>query len=395
MRVGYISLNSIEEPLVQSQVLSYIKGLAARGVDYWLLTFEPEAPDEGRQRRIQAELQSFGIQWYWTEYPRRRSAMAFLSALNSATRKVFDLLAETPTDILHARSLLPAIIARRVSRRTGVPFIFDVRGFWAAEKAYKRRLPLAFLSWRILDRYERKLMKDSHGIVVLSEAAGRLLRKWDARRGTQKPLEVIPTCVNTTRFRPGPRRTEARAVRLVYIGSLGPGYLPVETMRFAKLAESVFESVELLILSRTEDTVIRQAAAAAGLNPDSYTSLAVPFDEIPARLESCDAGICFIAPHYSKIASCPTKLGEYLSAGLPVVANDGIGDIGEIIRSNNVGYAVDNFGEHELSNAAGAIKALLADPDKTRRCVALANRVFSLENGIDSYHRLYDAVANT
>ena len=30
---------------------------------------------------------------------------------------------------------------------------------------------------------------------------------------------------------------------------------------------------------------------------------------------------------FSKIASCPTKLGEMLSSGIPVITNGGIGDI--------------------------------------------------------------------
>ena len=47
-------------------------------------------------------------------------------------------------------------------------------------------------------------------------------------------------------------------------------------------------------------------------------------------MRCAQATLCFILPAFSKRASAPTKLGEMLGCGLPVVANP-IGDVAQIL----------------------------------------------------------------
>ena len=45
----------------------------------------------------------------------------------------------------------------------------------------------------------------------------------------------------------------------------------------------------------------------------------------------------FIKPCLSKLSSSPTKVGEYLAAGLPVISTAGIGDVDDLLTGRNNG----------------------------------------------------------
>ena len=110
---------------------------------------------------------------------------------------------------------------------------------------------------------------------------------------------------------------------------------------------------------------------------------------------TCNAGLAFIKPSLSKWASSPTKVAEYLAAGLPVITNRGIGDLDEIICAERVGVAVTEFSDDAYREGARQLAALLADKTLRTRCVAVARRYFDLELiGWTRYRAVYEQLAN-
>ena len=78
--------------------------------------------------------------------------------------------------------------------------------------------------------------------------------------------------------------------------------------------------------------MIRTKCAAAGLVENQDFQLkALHHKEVGKWVSACDAALFFIRSCYSKQASCPTKFGECLACGVPVVANGGVGDVGETL----------------------------------------------------------------
>src|SRR5436305_13182572 len=71
----YICYLSLDDPLVETQVVAYLEGLAKRGHTIHLLTFDrPLAHD--RRRDIGEKLEARGITWHSLRYHKRPSLPA-------------------------------------------------------------------------------------------------------------------------------------------------------------------------------------------------------------------------------------------------------------------------------------------------------------------------------
>ena len=88
-------------------------------------------------------------------------------------------------------------------------------------------------------------------------------------------------------------------------------------------------------------------------------------------------------------------MGEYLAAGLPVIANGGIGDVDSQLGDTRTGAVIKDFSEAELSRAAEEAQLLLADPDMIERARKTAAEIFSLDLGAASYIELYAVLKDT
>jgi len=89
-----------------------------------------------------------------------------------------------------------------------------------------------------------------------------------------------------------------------------------------------------------------------------------------------------------------TRLAEVLGCGLPVVANEGVGDVANIVRKNNVGVIVEGASVQQMETAFDALQTLMKDPDLPSRCRATAEAVFSLEAGTEAYREIYASILN-
>jgi glycosyltransferase involved in cell wall biosynthesis len=87
-------------------------------------------------------------------------------------------------------------------------------------------------------------------------------------------------------------------------------------------------------------------------------------------------------------------LSEYLSCGLPVVLNAGIGDSDTLISREKIGTLVTKFNAAEYAKAAQLLAQLAAAPEEIRgRAREVAERCFDLRSvGVERYARLYESV---
>jgi glycosyltransferase involved in cell wall biosynthesis len=129
------------------------------------------------------------------------------------------------------------------------------------------------------------------------------------------------------------------------------------------------------------------------LKEEDYWIGAVPPSEIPAYLRRAKAGLSFIKPTFSKIASSPTKIPEYLAAGIPAISNAGIGDTDRTLLDDRVGIVLRDFSREAYEAAVVALLELLDDADLAARCRRSAYERFDLKKvGAERYRRLYQRI---
>src|SRR5688572_16022298 len=75
LRALYICYLTLEDPLVRTQVVAYLAGLAQQGHTIHLLTFEGEL-NPARKRELEEELAGRGIAWHALRYHKRPSLPA-------------------------------------------------------------------------------------------------------------------------------------------------------------------------------------------------------------------------------------------------------------------------------------------------------------------------------
>ena len=95
----------------------------------------------------------------------------------------------------------------------------------------------------------------------------------------------------------------------------------------------------------------------------------------------------------SKLASSPTKNGEYLACGLPLILNAGIGDSDALINEWQAGVLIDDFTDEAFAEAASKIEAMARTPGAREKARRVAEQVFHLEAvGGERYASLYERV---
>ena len=404
MRTLYISYNGALEPLGQSQVLPYLRELAGHGLEFTLLTFEKRqaSPSEEKQQKVQLkqELSQHGIDWHYLRYRKTPMVPAtawdvFLGLLCSTY-----LVIAKRIQVIHARSYIPALMALFLKRLFGVQFIFDMRGLWADERADAGQCTRDSLEYKAIKLLERACLKAADCVVVLTHKVKGILENSAPLQGCNTPIEVIPCCVDTGKFMvdEGYRQQRRRELGwigktvLVYAGSLGGFYLAEEMVDFFAVGLSNHPDLHFLVLTHSDHRLIADVFQAKGISADSYTVLTAMPNEVARYLSLADVGISFRKPSYSQVASSPTKLGEYLACGLPIITNRGIGDSEEFIKSHSVGVIVSDFNELAYMNALTSIIHMLSSNGSALRqhCRTVAIRFLSLHNrGVEGYRTVY------
>ena len=399
----FISYNGMLEPLGQTQVIPYLRELAKRGVVVTLLSFEkPQAFSvEGVERcnQLQKQLSIEGIEWHRLPYHQRPSVPATIYDVLAGIRYAKRLVFQNKIELVHARGHIPATIALALKRRTGIKMIFDLRGLMAEEFVDAEHWREGGLPYRITKTTERRILATTDAIVTLTERIWPIIREWDGLRGRSVHHSVIPCCVDLATFKFSEEQRQTRRSELgltdeftlVYSGSLDGWYLTEKMADFFATFLRRHPKGHLLWLTTGSHDRVRELMTTRNIAEQIFSIRAVSSATVPSYLSAADAGISFIKPCISKLASSPTKNGEYLAAGLPLILNAGIGDSDALVDEWNVGALVRELTDTDYIEAIEKIELLAKDPQVRTRTRAVATKLFDLYSvGSERYAALYE-----
>jgi len=112
-------------------------------------------------------------------------------------------------------------------------------------------------------------------------------------------------------------------------------------------------------------------------------------EEMPDLVASCHVGlsVCREDAGVSLLAAMPTKIGEILAVGRPVVVNRGLVDATRLLEAAEAGISMTP--DDDLGLVAARVLSLVDAPGTADRATALAARNFDLDGAVDQLVRIY------
>jgi hypothetical protein len=257
----YLTYDGLTDPLGQSQVLPYLVGLSKKGWDITVVSFEKEKRKD-RIPMIRKLVEEANITWYPLSYTKRPAVFSTLWDIRKMNRLVNKLHQNKHFELIHCRSYITAITGLRMKKNLGVPFLFDMRGFWADERVdgniWNLKNPFYNRIYKYFKKKEIEFLQYSDCTISLTNNGAQVIKQWEAEHGTFSPTTVIPCCVDLSVF---PRqKKQAATFTLGYIGSIGTWYMLDEMFDFFIVLKKLIPDAIFHFLTKDDAALIEKKA---------------------------------------------------------------------------------------------------------------------------------------
>ena len=246
-----------------------------------------------------------GISYEFSESPRKNRFI--YKYIEEATNVYEAHIRSHSLDLVHAASnYLVALPAALAARRQGIPFVYEVRGFWDLTRASRNPNYLEQPEARRNNLLEQLCLGLAQTVLTLNDKmASRLADKHVDR----KSIFVLPNCVNLEHFEPRPKNPALMSqlgiaesdIVIGYVGSF-VSYEGIDILiqAFAQARKEI-SSIKLLLVGddrplqisykHSVGTGIQDVVTEMGVANDVIFTGRVPFSEV--------------ADYYSLIDVCP------------------------------------------------------------------------------------------
>ena len=400
----FISYDGMTDPLGQSQVIPYLTGLTKYGYQFTILSCEKPERFGVNRNYIEKILESYPIKWVPIPYHKKPPVLSSVYDVMILKKKAKQLHFEEKFDMVHTRAGVPALIGLWMKKKMGLKFLHDIRefyadsriegGMWNYNNHFYRKI------YNYFKRKEGEEVTLSDGIVCLTYAAEKIIREWPEYK-KQVILEVIPCSVDMNLFDPEKMKSEQKEILrkelninesdfvISYLGSIGGWYLTDEMMQFCQTISDKISNAKFLFISPHQHNIIYEKAMQIGIAKEKVIVKNARRNEVPLFLSLSNYSVFFIKPCYSKQSSSPTKHGEIMAMGIPIITNSGVGDVADIVEKYNSGIVIKNLSKENYINYSEVLCAANFDSNKIRDG---AKEFYSLENAVQKYLKVYNHI---
>ncbi len=405
-KILYITYDGLTDPLGSSQILPYLVELSKKGHQIHIISCEKIERFDKNKEKIDAIVKKNNLTWHPLSYHKNPPILSTVFDAWNIYRLAQKLHAQYHFHATHCRSYISSLVGLSLLKKNKLPFIFDMRGFWADERVdgnlWNLKNPLYLLVYRYFKKKEMEFLRYSHHTISLTHLGKAEIERWVKKEKFQPKITVIPCCVDLQKFSwQTVKEEEQEALRkkyswkktdtlVVYLGSIGTWYLLEEMLDFFTCLQKNNPQAKLLFLTPDNPNVIRDKALARGIEEKSLTITMAAHHEVPQFLSLSNLGLFFIKPSYSKKSSSPTKLAEILGMGVPVIANSNVGDANWIFENFSIGLLIHAFTSQEYERIVAELPKL-KDLSK-QKIRSAAEEYFSLHDGAEKYHHIYESL---
>jgi hypothetical protein len=360
----YVTIDSLSEGVGSSQITPLIFYLSKSGLKINLISFEKVKPAPS----LISYFKSIGVEWAFQDFG-LNGLVGGLSRLNRLRQAI------PKTSLIHARSDIPAVSAITSHQ---APVLWDVRSLWADQKIMIQKNRLNTYGYQVYRGLESIASSKSLAMSTLTSAVVPVLEE----RNKKLPFlrTVVPTTVNLDLFQMNsemPIKTQA-----LFSGSFNDYYDLDLSLLFMNEFQKLIP-VDTHWARPSESSRSQIGVGESRIFPATQIEMA---DLIPNY--NFGVSVCKLNAGPSLTAAMPTKIGEFLACGRPVVVNKGLGDMDQFLKEFDAGVILDGS-KNNLVESANKLVSLVMDPETPLRCRALAEKYFSMERGSIKYLDLY------
>ena len=401
-KVVFLSYDGITDPLGQSQILPYLLGLCSnKNYKITIVSFEKTKNYLQNKDIILNKLAKNNINWAplkYTKYPPIFSTIWDIYKLKKAVNK----LKNKGLDLIHCRSYITTLVALGFKKKYKIPLIFDMRGFYADErvdgKIWNRKNPLHNKIYKYFKKKEIELIQQSKHIVSLTNSAKEEIISWGIPN--QSEITVIPCCTDENLFQLKnviKKRSDIKLNKnefiISYIGSIGTWYMLDEMLDFFNILLNKHYESKFLFITKDDPNLIFKKAKNKNIPIEKLLIQSSTRELMPTYISLSDFSIFFIMPVFSKKASSPTKMGEIMNMGVPVICNSGVGDVDQIMKESMPELLIKEFTVDEYERVIN--KILNTKTINKLQIISKSHEYYSLERGVKKYKEIYEKVLNT
>jgi glycosyltransferase involved in cell wall biosynthesis len=345
--IYYLVPETITNPAVQSQAVSI--ALALRSglevpVSYWgFMKADPLLHDQAEN--IRSELNREGIETNLFVIKREKGIVAVLKLLALVTFRLRKQLKKQPGQVL-VRNLYGAQLAYVATLGVkGASYTVDLRGHTGAEWEMTGVMRTGSLKAKLFYCWERFLLKHASSVLCVSSVLADYVEE-TTKQKTQ--CFVIPSCLDKMLEKElEASQTVGESVKsdqitLAYAGTV-TSWNRVDTMvTFFERLSTLLPKVHFLCIT-THVEKAKESFASTKLDSVNYSIIRVPHEEIISTLRKADVGLLLRDKSMVNQVASPVKAAEYMTAGLAVVVSDGVGDLSDSVKENQLGLVLDSL----------------------------------------------------
>lgn len=408
MNTLYISYDGMTDPLGQSQVIPYLAGLSQKNINIHLISCEKPHAYLKSKSHIEKILTSHKIQWHPLPYHAKPPVISTIQDVYSLKKKTKSIIKKHHIQLIHCRSYISALVGLWAKKKFNIPFIFDMRGFWADERVdgnlWNLSNPLYKMVYNYFKKKEIQFLENATHVISLTECGKQEILNWNLRNITPEKITVIPCCADLELF--SKEKTASERILfwkqelqingspiLSYLGSIGTWYMLDEMLHFFKRLLHHYPDAQFLFITPDAPEMLYNRCKALAVPNEKMIIKKATRLEVPEILALSDVSIFFIKPVFSKKASSPTKLGEIMSMGIPVICNSGVGDVAQHVQHGKTGLVINHCTDKEYDAAIVQLPAILKTSAEAMQQTAKTH--YDLENGVARYLKIYNEIKST
>ena len=379
------------EPLGYTQVLKFLLPISSE-FEITLISLEKKVDlsKTDLKQSVYDLCKSNNIRWLWFKYDNWPKPTSHLVNVIKLFFVVFFLLCKKEISLIHIRGYFPGIIIPILKRMFNFKLIFDMRGLWADEKHDRLGWSKKSYKYRFFKQLESYLLTKSAKILTLTHGLKNLLI--ESERIPKNKIEVIRTCADPREFFPI-KGNKKDSLIIGYLGSMHTAYSFEEIVKFFKNFLVFHDNSILKILSKLDGEELFVLLKKYSIPRSKVVVKYAIREELNREINSFDLLIFCLKENYSVIASMPTKVGEALSCGKPVICNTFNRDISELIENNNIGFLY-NFKDKYGDPIHEKIMSLVNSEAVKSNCIKLAKKEFDVNSAAQHYLEIYKQVSN-